>query len=258
MTLHFEEFYAWTKEELNLQLSGYKQNQLQRRITTIMKKSGAEDLKTYAKKIKQDAQVRQAFLDYITINVTEFYRNPVLFAEFERFLIEELATQFPQLKIWSAACSTGAEAYSIAIALKEKGLQQKSRIIATDIDQPILEKAQIGMYREAEIKNIDPAILMKYFSLEDPYYYLQEEIKKLVQFRRHDLILDSYEKGFHAIICRNVTIYFNEDVKESIYKKMSDALVPGGIFFIGATETIYRPEEYGLKKIGSFLYQKIE
>lgn len=257
MTLQFEEFYDWTERELNLQLASYKQRQLQRRITTIMNKSGATDLASYAQKIRQNPVVKKEFLDYITINVTEFYRNPTIFAEFEKIMLEELVPAFPRLKVWSAACSTGAEAYSVAMILKKRQLHQQSTIIGTDIDQTILTKAKEAVYREGEVKNLTPTDLMSYFTVKDNQYYLTEEIKKLVQFRQHDLLLDRYEKGFHVIMCRNVTIYFNDDVKNRLYQQMSDALVPGGIFFIGASETIYNPQEFGLRKIGSFLYQKI-
>lgn len=258
MTLRFEEFYDWTKSELNLQLDGYKQKQLQRRITTIMKKSGANDLASYAEKIMADAQVKNDFLDYITINVTEFFRNKDIFTEFEHILTQELPQKFPNLKIWSAACSTGAEAYSVAIALKKKNLEKKSKIIGTDIDLTILQKAREGIYRDADIKNVDQTDLQRFFKAEEPFYHLNEDIKELVNFKQHDLILGKYEKDFQVIICRNVTIYFNDEIKDNLYRKMSDALVPGGIFFIGATETIYNPAKYGLRKVGSFLYQKIE
>lgn len=258
MTLQFEKFYDWTKSELNLQLDGYKQRQLQRRITTIMKKSGATDLASYAEKIKNDAQIRNDFLDYITINVTEFFRNKDIFADFETVLTDELPQKFPELKIWSAACSTGAEAYSMAIALKKKNLDSRAKIIGTDLDLNILEKARKGIYRDADVKNVEAVDLQRFFKADEPFYHLSDDIKKLVEFKKHDLIVGKYDKGYHVILCRNVTIYFNDEVKDDLYQKMSDALVPGGIFFIGATETIYNPDKYGLRKIGSFLYEKIE
>ncbi|MDE1548304.1 CheR family methyltransferase [Jeotgalibaca caeni] len=257
MTLQFEEFYAWSKRELNLQLDGYKQKQLQRRITTIMKKSGSDNLTMYARTIKQDPEVKKAFLDYITINVTEFYRNDKLFAEFEQILVNDIAPKFPSLKIWSAACSTGAEAYSVAMILKKQKLENRSTIIGTDIDQTILQKAREGIYRDGEIKNIHPTDLKQYFVEKEGQYHLTDAVKKMVTFRQHDLILDAYPKDCQVIICRNVMIYFNDEVKENIFKKVSEALVPGGIFFIGATETIYNPSQYGLRKIGSFLYEKV-
>lgn len=258
MAQQFEAFYDWTKRELNLQLDGYKQKQLQRRISTVMKKSGARDLTEYAQAIKKDAVIKQEFLDYITINVTEFYRNAQIFAEFEQLLLTKLAPGFPNLKIWSAACSTGAEAYSVAMILKKNNLHQRSKIIGTDIDLTILEKAREGIYRDAEIKNVPAADLNTYFSVKDRQYHLSPEIKRLVQFKQHDLIQDRYERGCHAIICRNVTIYFNDEVKDNIYQNVSDALVLGGLFFIGATETIYDPKKYGFQKVGSFIYEKVE
>lgn len=258
MTQQFEEFYDWSKRELNLQLDGYKQKQLQRRINTVMIKSGAKNLREYAEAIKKNADIKQEFLDYITINVTEFYRNAQIFAEFEQILLEKVAPRYPNLKIWSAACSTGAEAYSVAMVLKRNRLHQQSKIIGTDIDATILQKAKEGIYRDAEIKNVPLAELKEYFTVTNNKYHLNQEIKDLVQFKKHDLILDRYEKECHAIICRNVTIYFNDEVKNKIYQDISDSLVVGGIFFIGATETIYNPKQYGFKKIGSFIYEKIE
>lgn len=256
MKQDFTAFYAWLLRELNLELSGYKQKQLQRRITTIMKKSGATDLKNYAQAIKTDEQIKYAFLDYITINVTEFYRNPDIFGEFEELLVNQIAKKFNRLKIWSAACSTGAEAYSVAMILKKNNLLTKSAIRGTDLDSGILEKAREGKYSEMEVKNVPEKEMVQYFTQDGRFYYISDEIKRLVSFKQHDLILDRYEKGHQVIICRNVTIYFDEEVKDLIYKKFSDALVVGGLFFIGATETIHNPDDYGFRKIGSFIYEK--
>lgn len=257
MKQQFDDFYTWGKQELNIELNGYKERQLQRRIVTIMRKNGLENLKDYAKLLTNNPSRKQEFLDYITINVTEFYRNKNIFSEFENILVQNLAKKFPSLKIWSAACSTGAEAFSLAMVLYKEQLANRCTIVGTDIDEMILEKARMGMYPEHEVKNISEFDLKKFFILKGKHYYLKNEIKQMVSFKKQDLILEEYEKGFHAIICRNVTIYFKDDIKEAIYQKFSDSLVTGGILFIGATETIYHPEQYHFKKIGSFLYQKI-
>ena len=110
--LNFEFFYAWTKEHLNINLEGYKEKQLQRRIGTIMKNTGAATLEEYAIKIQADPIVKKNFLNYITINVTDFFRNREVFDEFEELMVSYLEPRFGSLKVWSAACSTGAEAYS--------------------------------------------------------------------------------------------------------------------------------------------------
>lgn len=257
MLLDFDYFYRWAIKELNLDLHSYKQKQLQRRITTVMKSSGATNLQEYANLIEADEGIKKAFLDYITINVSEFFRNKEIFDGFESILVNRLVKRFKSLKIWSAACSIGAEPYSLAIILDKNNMALRHNIIASDIDDKILERARQGIYKEHEIKNVSQEILNKYFIHRKREYYLDGKIKRMVDFRKHDLIVDDYEKGFHAIICRNVVIYFKKETKDKIYRKMGDSLVSGGVLFTGATESIYSPESYGLRKISTFIYEKI-
>ncbi len=255
--LNFDFFYAWTKEHLNINLEGYKEKQLQRRIGTIMKNTGAATLEEYAVKIQSDPIVKKNFLNYITINVTDFFRNKEEFDEYEELMVSYLEPKFGALKIWSAACSTGAEAYSLAMIMTNHNIKHAEKITATDIDETILAKAKKGIYSSVEIKNVDEKNRQNYFTQEDNAFYLSEQIKNKVAFKKHDLIGDRFGTGYNVIVCRNVTIYFKNEVKEELYQKFSDALVPGGLFFTGATETIYSPEKYGLIKRASFIYEKI-
>ncbi|WP_208560878.1 CheR family methyltransferase [Marinilactibacillus kalidii] len=257
-TLNFDFFYEWVLSNLNINLDAYKEKQLQRRIGTIMKQSGSTTLEEYAKIISTDEAIKKQFLDYITINVTEFFRNKDLFENFELMLNTHLSPRFKELKIWSAACSIGAEPYSLGMIIQKNDIKLQQKIIATDIDRTILDRAAKGYYRENELKNVSLTDKATYFELKDGYYYIQESVKRKIQFKQHDLVQDRYEKGFHAIVCRNVTIYFKSDVKDEIYKKMSESLVTGGLLFTGATETIYQPEKYNLRKVASFIYEKIE
>lgn len=257
-TLNYEYFYEWVFTHLNIQLDAYKEKQLRRRIHTIMRQSGAQTLEEYAGLIHLDQAIRQKFLDYITINVTEFFRNKDLFDNFERLLQTNLSKKFDSISIWSAACSIGAEPYSLAMIMKRNNLPLKNTILATDIDEPILDRAKQGIFRENELKNLSLVDKNKYFVEKDNRFLLDAEIKKMVNFKKHDLILDTYEKNFHVIVCRNVTIYFKNETKEAIYRRMSDSLVIGGLLFTGATETIYQPERYGMRKVDSFIYEKIK
>lgn len=257
MKLDFDFFNQWAKRELNIDLDAYKEKQLRRRISTIMKSSGANDLREYARLIERDEEVRKAFLDYITINVTEFYRNKDLFEEFEGIILERIVPNFRNIKIWSAACSNGSEPYSLAMILDKNNIRIRNKILGTDIDDGILEKARIGAYKDHEVKNLDKKDLETYFTFKEGLYHIDERIKDMVQFKKHDLIVDDYEKGFHVIVCRNVTIYFKNEVKDEIYRKMNQSLVPGGILFIGATESIYNPEVFGFRKLSTFIYEKI-
>lgn len=256
MSLDFDFFYKWTQDNLSLNLSAYKETQLQRRIATIMKSSGAANLQDYASLIKKDEKVKRAFLDYITINVTEFFRNKDIFQEFEDVLLNTLKPRFGSPKVWSAACSIGAEPYSIAMILDKNNLAGRNKILATDIDDTILKRAKEGEFKDHEIKNISKSDLDKYFIKTDNIYKINDKIKGMVNFKKHDLLLDRYEKGFHAVVCRNVTIYFKNEAKDKIYKDISDSLVQGGVFFTGATESIYNPDSFGFKKLSTFIYEK--
>ena len=257
MILDFEFFYAWVKKNLNLNLESYKETQLQRRISTVMRSSGATNLKEYADLISKDEQIKRIFLDYITINVTEFFRNKDIFDEFEKAFIANIVPKHKSLKIWSAACSIGAEPYSLGIILDRHKLSNSSKIIATDIDDTILSRARVGKFKEHEIKGVERQDLETYFDKEDQLYAIKDNIKKMVSFKKHDLLLDRYEQGFHAVVCRNVTIYFKNDAKDKIYKGIHESLVPGGIFFTGATESIYNPDQFGFRKLSTFIYEKI-
>ncbi|SDI13038.1 chemotaxis protein methyltransferase CheR [Proteiniclasticum ruminis] len=256
MELDFDFFKEWVKKKLKIDLHAYKEKQLHRRIATVMNSAGVSDLRSYAALIEKDQQVRQVFLDYITINVTEFYRNKEIFEEFETALREILVPRFKNLKIWSAACSIGAEPYSVSMIMERNQIKNSS-ILATDIDDTILRKAKEAKYRETELKNVAPSELTSFFVKNGNEFILSDAIKKRVQFKKHDLLLDPYEKNFHAVICRNVTIYFKNEAKNEVYKKINESLEKGGIFFTGATEAIYNPSSFGFRKLSTFLYEKV-
>lgn len=257
MGLDYDFFYKWVRKNLDIDLNAYKEKQLQRRIATVMRSSGATNLEEYSRLIKKDEEIKKIFLDYITINVTEFFRNREIFKEFESILITDIIPKFKSIKMWSAACSIGAEPYTLAMILDKNNLNNKGHILGTDIDDNVLKRAREGIYKENEMKNLTKEEIRRYFTFENDKYHIDEKLKKMVSFKKHDLILDNYEKGFHAIICRNVTIYFKNETKDMIYKKMYESLVPGGVLFTGATESIYNPGEFGFKKISTFIYEKV-
>lgn len=258
MDSEFKEFYIWAKKELGLDLISYKQKQLQRRINTVRDKAGAENLKEYSKMLEEDKEVRDIFLDYITINVTEFYRNRDIFEDFERLFMEEVVANYDSYKLWSAACSNGSEPYTLSMILDKNNILNKSKIIATDIDDNILDKAKKGLYNEEYLKNLTEDEKNNYFDKKDDKFLIKNKFKRKIEFKKHDLILDSYERGLNAIVCRNVTIYFKDETKDDIYRRMSEALLPKGLLFTGATEFIYNPEKLGLRKLQTFIYQKVD
>lgn len=255
--MDFNEFHKWVHRELGINLSAYKPEQLNRRINSLMTRVGIKSLDEYTKVIKTDSEQKQKFLDFITINVTEFFRNPELYSELENKIKSELLSNNQNLKIWSAACSIGCEPYTLAIILDKIAPLGRHNIIATDIDNTILSKAKIGEYTKNEMKAVSNKDLSKYFEIKDDKYYIDSKIKNKVVFKKHDLIMDRYDTDFDLIVCRNVVIYFNNDVKQEIYKKFSESLKKGGLLFVGATESIYNYRDYGFEKASTFIYKKI-
>ncbi len=250
------EFEKWVFKNFKINLSAYKSNQLHRRINSLMSRVGVSSFDEYTKILLRDQEQRQKFMDFITINVTEFFRNPELFQELSKKIEKELLPKNKALKLWSAACSNGSEPYSLAMILDSLDSSSQCKIIATDLDNTILNRARSGDYNESEIKNIKPEYIKKYFVKQNDRYLIDSKIKSMVTFKKHDLILDEYEKCFDIIICRNVVIYFNNDIKNSIYKKFHDSLKPGGLLFVGATESIYNYKEIGFEKSSTFIYRK--
>ena len=251
------QFEQWVLKEFGINLSAYKSNQLHRRILSLMSRVGVNTVDEYIALLKRDPNQRQKFLDFITINVTEFFRNPEIFDDLKGKLQSELLPYSKNLKIWSAACSIGAEPYSIAMILDSLSPMSRHTILATDIDSTILEKAKKGEYVYSEVKNVKKEYMDKYFKLIGDKYIIDSKIKNMVTFKKHDLILEKYENNFDLIVCRNVVIYFNQDVKNEIYKKFSSSLKKGGLLFVGATESIYNYRDFGFEKASTFIYKKL-
>lgn len=247
----------WVKKEYGIDLTAYKSNQLHRRIKSFATRVGAKNAEQFIDILQGDKSQKQKFLDFLTINVTEFFRNPDIFKDFEKNMKDYIAKNNRGIKIWSAACSIGSEPYSVAMLLKEINSRQSPKILATDIDATILKRAQEGCYTKLEVKNIKPELLNKYFTKSDDNYIINSDLKRMITFKRQDLILDNYEKDFDIIICRNVVIYFNQDVKDKIYRKFSASLKKGGLLFVGATESIYNYKDYGFEKASTFIYRKL-
>lgn len=255
--MDIQDFEQWVLKEFNINLSAYKSNQLHRRILSLMSRVGINTIDDYVVLLKKDPSQKQKFLDFITINVSEFFRNPEIFQELKEKVKQDLLPENKNLKIWSAACSIGAEPYSLAMLLNEIAPSGRHTIIATDIDNTILDKARKGEYIQSEIKNVSKEYMDKYFKVYDNKYIIDQKIKNMVTFKKHDLILERYESDFDLIVCRNVVIYFNQDIKNEIYKKFSNSLKKGGLLFVGATESIYDYKEYGFQKASTFIYRKL-
>lgn len=254
--MELNELQKWIFKEFQIDISAYKSNQMNRRLSSFITRSGVSSAGDYIRLLEKDMVLKQKLKDFITINVSEFFRNKEIFDDLEDKIKKHLVKGDKKLKIWSAACSNGAEPYSVAIIMDKLTPFTDHTIIGTDIDTTILETARAGEYKVNDVKNVDNNLLGKYFTLSNGKYLLSDKIKNKVQFKKHDLILDTYDKGFDLIICRNVVIYFTQEVKDSIYRKFHDSLNEGGLLFVGATESIYNYKDFGFEKASTFIYEK--
>lgn len=256
MAYDYEKFKAAVLELTKIDLNAYKERQMKRRIDALIAKHGIKGYEDYVQALKTDKARFEEFVNYLTINVSEFYRNPDQWQVMDREIIPELIGKFGKnLKIWSAACSTGDEPYSLVMALSRHIPLNMIHITATDLDKQVIAKAKVGLYNEKSIAAVPVDFKKKYFTRIGLSYQISDEIKSRVEFREHNLLGNDYPKDYHLIVCRNVLIYFTEEAKEEVFKKFYQSLKPGGILFIGSTEQIINHKEMGYERKNSFYYE---
>lgn len=250
-----EQVFRLTKIDLN----SYKERQMKRRIDALITKHKLNSYSEFIQAIKKDRELFDEFVSYLTINVSEFYRNPEQWVLLEKDILPLLFEKFGKtLKIWSAACSTGDEPYSLVMLLSKYMPLNRIKVIATDLDKQVLSKAKLGLYNIKSLKSLPDEFIKKYFrEINDKTYQISDEIKACVEFREHNLLRDEYPSNCDLIICRNVLIYFTEEAKDDIYRKFCKSLKKDGFLFVGSTEQIINPKEVGFSSYRSFYYFKI-
>ena len=242
----------------SLDLDVYRQPQLQRRLQALLQKHGVSTLSAYVRLLVDDPQAQRDFKSDIMINTTAFFRDA---EQFERlrttFLPELMQRNGPQtLRFWSAGCSTGAEAYTLAMLMREDFPQATCSILATDIDADVIRLARQGVFKTHEIQDVSDALKAKYFEPRGDRYALCETLKRAVIFRTSNLLQDSFEAEFDLISCRNVMIYFTQEAQDLLYQKFHQALALNGLLFVGSAELIPDPAAFGFGSAGPFFYRK--
>ncbi|MBE5935675.1 MAG: protein-glutamate O-methyltransferase CheR [Lachnospiraceae bacterium] len=255
--------YEWFKTEFfkisKLDLNKYKQDQMKRRISTYVYRRFKLSYAEFMELIKKDDYEYKAFLEYLTINVSEFFRNgeqwDILKNEVLPILMSNCKNK--KLKIWSSACSSGEEPYSLAMLLTNNlkdGIDFE--ILATDIDDTIISRAKKAVYKLENFEKIPEEYQKWFVKNEFDLYGISDKIKDKVKFDKIDLLKSDYPKDIDLLVCRNVLIYFIEEAKDEIYQKFSNSLVDNGILFVGSSEQIVSSHLFGLKAIKTYFYKK--
>ncbi|MDZ7607944.1 MAG: protein-glutamate O-methyltransferase CheR [Cyclobacteriaceae bacterium] len=234
------------KAKYGYDFTNYAISSFKRRILRILElyKFSSPDL--LIKKIGEDPAFFEEFISEITVNVTEMFRDPSFWRILRDKIIPNILLNHNKVTIWHAGCSSGEEVYSMAIMLKEMGILQDSKIIATDIDNEILERAKSGVYSaknmELNEKNYvrfrGENELNKYFEVRNGLAYMDKSLVKDVSYRKHDLVNGIVFNKFDLVLCRNVMIYFNQNLQNDVLKKLHESIFKYGYLAIGSKESL--------------------
>ena len=252
------------KKILNIDLNYYKDEQMKRRLDSWFTRTHQNTWPDYFRIIAQNEMELSKFRDYLTINVTEFFRDPDRWAMLRKNVMPGLLKEAARpgeirrgLRVWSAGCSIGVEAYTLSMLLEEEAPHQAHLLLATDMDRGALTKAKArGPYNNDEIRNLTPEQRSRFMDLGANSHFVKESVARKVTFREQNMLEDRFDANFDLIDCRNVVIYFTNDAKTHLYTKFNAALRPGGVLFLGGTEIIPRPQDLGFQNYGISTYIK--
>jgi chemotaxis protein methyltransferase CheR len=246
--IEFDVFARFLKLRSGIVITPDKTYLLESRLQPIARKWNLEDLHGIAKKLAgtPDQRLLDDVVDAMTTNETLFFRDQNPFDSLKNYVLPKLTDKGNsprKIRIWSAACSSGQEAYSIAMLLEDEKIKYPGcsfEIVGTDISREILAKAQSGIFSQFEVQRGLPIqYLVKYFTKDGDRWALKDSIKSMVNFRFFNLLEDPRLLGmFDVIFCRNVLIYFDNDTKRSILDRLARVLSPDGFLCLGGSESV--------------------
>jgi chemotaxis protein methyltransferase CheR len=252
-------FCLFLQKLCGIDLLQYKRGQMERRLRSFYAQRDITDLRDSFAGLR-DPQALNELLDRITINVSQLWRNPEQWDLIEQKLIPELAAR-GRLDAWSAGCSYGAEAYTLAtlcaIAADRPGPSFSARIRGTDIDRRMVARARLGRFSEDDARSAPRAKLLKGFEQGDGGWQARAEVRALCSFEHGDLLTGAPRAhSFDLILCRNTVIYFTEPIRDELHARLAGALRPGGYLMVGSTERVAHAAELGLTLTDPFIYRK--
>ena len=245
----------------------YARSSLRRRIRNVVETEQAGTISALQDRILHDRECFDRVLPRLSVNVSSMFRDPAFFLAFRRHVIPLLRT-YPFVRIWQAGCSTGEEAYSVAILLEEEGLYDRCRIYATDINGTVLRTAKAGIYPLDAMQKYTMNYLQaggqrsfsEYYTASYDHAMFHPTLQRNILFTEHNLATDGTFNEFNVILCRNVMIYFNKALQARVHRLFYDSLVPFGILGIGSHETLrLSPIEHHYESLadGERLYRRL-
>jgi chemotaxis protein methyltransferase CheR len=240
-----------------IDLAQYKRHQMERRVRTWAERRGTPDLAEYGSRLRRDPAEVDAFLDRVTINVSHLWRHEDQFEVLRTSILPELAER-RRLRIWSAGCSYGAEAYTIAAVCRTALPAASVEIVGTDLDKRMVARAREGHFTAEDARTSPPALLKRHFEpLPGGGWAACPELKRMMRFETGDLLrMPVPAERYDVIFCRNTVIYFTEAVRDALHERLVRALSPGGYLVVGTSERVSDPRGLGLTSPFHFIYRK--
>ncbi|MFN8656655.1 MAG: protein-glutamate O-methyltransferase CheR [Candidatus Obscuribacterales bacterium] len=245
----------------------YATASLHRRIASVMRAESVHSVEDLQERVINDPAAFERFLHSLTVNVTAMFRDPHVFMLFKHRVIPQLST-YPFIRVWLTGCSTGEEAYSLSIMLEEAGLGDRVRIYATDIDPVSVQQAREGIfpissmkeYSENYVKAGGRTSLSDYYTADGESAIFRQALRRNIVFAQHNLVCDGSFNEFNVILCRNVLIYFNIELRDRVLTLLHESLVPLGFLALGTKESLrYTANESCYELIGEAekIYRKV-
>jgi chemotaxis protein methyltransferase CheR len=238
-------------------LTQYRRPQMERRLRTFFSRLGIEDLAETLPMLRADRELLDNLLDRVTINVSQLWRHPAQITELEQSVLPELADGALRVRIWSAGCSYGAEAYTIAAICRASIPATTVSILGTDIDRRMVERAQAGRFSLDDARTVPEPTMRAAFDRVQDGWQAHDALRRMMRFEVGDLLrLQPQPDSHDLIVCRNTVIYFSEPVRDVLHARLTASLRPGGYLLVGATERVANASSLGLTPTAPFFYRK--
>ena len=251
-------FCEGLRQICGIDLTQYKRPQMERRLRSYWSRLGVTKLTDALPRLRSDAAQLDDLLDRVTINVSQLWRHPDQWARLEEGLLKELAGgPGGRLRAWSAGCSYGAEAYTLAAVCAAAIPRATVRITGTDIDQRMVARANLGEFTDADARTAPPAAMERWFDRAPNGWKAKPALRSMTSFEVGDLLkLRPAASSYELIMCRNTVIYFADQIRDELHATFAHALRPGGMLVIGGTERITDAASLNLTPIHPFIYRK--
>jgi chemotaxis protein methyltransferase CheR len=226
----------------------YARASITRRLRQLVERRGESSLSQLIPQVLQEPACFHEVLSVLSITVSTMFRDPLFYKRLREEVVPLLRT-YPFIRVWVAGCACGEEAYSLAILLHEEGLAAQSTIYATDMNDQALALAKEGIYSLKQVKEYSENYqksgpqdsLSTYFHADQNYIVMSQDLKKKITFAKHNLVSDTVFAEMHLILCRNVMIYFNQDLKNKVLGLLDSSLIRGGFLCLGSKESLNAP-----------------